>query len=252
MNSEALSVLVDFGLTKTESLVYLTLLKHNSLTAYRVSKESQLYKANTYDALDTLLQKQIVTKSVVNGKTFFVAVPPEQLITQLELKKEKLQNILPTIERSFEEESEDIQVFQGVASFMNILYDLLKYDRSIYVFDIPKTVPEIVRFHIDKFHISRLKKKIKMYHIYDYDAGKRISYLNKMRYTYAKQGLEHRHSIVSTLVCGDVTLIINWSKNLKVVRILDKDVSVAYERQFKLLWDELSTESPRKKGKLYK
>jgi len=58
-----------------------------------------------------------------------------------------------------------------------------------------------------------------------------------MKYTYAKQGGEHRHSLVSTLVCGDVTLIINWNKNLKVVKIFDKDVSQAYETQFKFLWD---------------
>jgi len=162
MNDVILSALAEFGLTKTESLVYLALLKHNSLTAYRVSKESMLYKANTYDSLDTLLQKQIVTKSIINGKAFFTAIPPEKLITQLELQKERLQNILPAMERSFEEESEGVQVFQGVSSFMNIMYELLKFEKSIYVFDIPKSVSEIIQFHIGKFHIERLKKRIKM------------------------------------------------------------------------------------------
>ena len=76
-----------------------------------------------------------------------------------------------------------------------------------------------------------------MYHIYDYEAKDRIKLLRKMKYTYAKQGLKNRLSITSTLVCKDTTLIINWKKGLKTVKIIDKDIAEAFNNQFDILWN---------------
>ena len=77
---EITNALEDFGLTKTEVAVYLTLLKKNQSTAYRISKESQIYKANTYMAIESLVKKNLIIKEVINQKQFFKAVPPEKFI----------------------------------------------------------------------------------------------------------------------------------------------------------------------------
>jgi len=238
MDDSIIEILMDAGLTKTESIIYLELLKQGSSTAYKISKDANLYKANTYDAIDSLIKKQFVVKQVINQKTVFSSVSPEQILKIMELKKEKMQTVIPKIERSFNEESDGVFVFEGLDTFMNLMYQLLLQKSSIYAFDIPKTVPDIVKFHINQFHKERIKKKIAMYHVYDYDAGDRIQFLKKMKYTYAKQGQEDRKSVVSTIVCGNTSLIVNWGKNIKVVKIVDSDVEKAYETQFKLLWGE--------------
>ncbi len=231
-------VLEEFGLTKTEAIIYLTLLRQGSSTAYRISKEAHLYKANTYQAIESLIQKALVIKSVINDKQKLTVVPPEEFISLLEKKKERMQSVLPLMERNFQEESEEISVFQGVNVFMNLMYDFLKKNESIYVFDIPSYVPQIVQAHITEFHKERIKKKVKMYYIYDYDAKERIKFLHTLKYTYAKQGAYHRNSTVSTMVCGNTTLIINWQKHVKTVRIIDKDISEAYRNQFMMLWEQ--------------
>jgi sugar-specific transcriptional regulator TrmB len=232
-------ILEGLGLTKNEAIVYLTLLKKGSSTAYMISKEAKLYKANTYGAMDTLIKKNLATRQEINGKQVIKAVPPEELLNNLDKQKEKLNSILPLIQRSFKEEYEEVSVFTGIESFFDILYHLLDEEKQhLYVFDIPKYVPELVKVQIDKFHKERIKHRIKMYHIYDYDASERIKYLNKMRYTYAKQGKRDRYSLVSTLTCGKVTLIINWKENMRVVKIVDKNIAETYKNQFDLLWNQ--------------
>lgn len=229
-------ILEETGLTKTETKIYLTLVKKGPLTAYRISKEAELYRANTYMAIEGLEKKNLVKKEAINNKNIYIAVPPEEFLNNLERQKEKIQEIIPFIERSFHEELEEVTVFTGEDAFFNILYSLLNKKAPIKVFDIPSFVPEIIQFKISHFHRERIKKRIAMYHIYDYDAKDRIRLLKKMKYTHAKQGSENRQSVTSTLICGDTTLIINWKKGIKIVKIVDKDISEAYDHQFDLLW----------------
>lgn len=237
MDEEIIEILEEAGLTRTETRVYLALLKYGKATAYRISKEEKIYKANTYLAIESLVKKNLVIFMEENNRHFYKAVNPEEILSNLEREKEKIQKILPYIARNFNEEAEEVSVFNGINSFFNILYSLLDKKQPIYTFDIPNYVPELVKFHIDKFHKERIRKKIAMYHIYDYDAGDRIKYLTKMKYTYAKQGLKNRLSVTSTLICGDVTLIINWKKGVKIVKIVDKDIAEAYKHQFDILWN---------------
>ncbi|MEK6856197.1 MAG: helix-turn-helix domain-containing protein [Nanoarchaeota archaeon] len=238
MNEEEqfLSLLESIGLTKTEALIYLTLVRKGSLSGYRLSKEAGLYKANTYMALESLVKKNLVFKKEINNKLFFESTPPEDILKSLELQKEKVQAVIPFIRRHFREEMEEVSVFTGLDAFFQMFYSLLDQNQAIYVFDIPSYVPDIVKNHINQFHKIRIKKKIPMYHIYDYDAKDRISLLKKMKYTFAKQGAKDRLSLTSTFVCGNTTLILNWKKEIKTVRIIDKDVAETYRHQFDILW----------------
>jgi sugar-specific transcriptional regulator TrmB len=235
-NEDILAVLLEQGLSKTEAIIYLTLLKKGPSTAYKISKEAGLYKANTYQAIEGLIKKNLATHYMHEGKNLIKSFPPEDILKMLDRQKENFQSILPMMERTLDEESDGISVLVGVKSFMNELYTLLSLKKSIYAFDIPSIVPEKVSNFIDNFHRERIKNKVSMYHVYDYDAADRIKYLNKLKYTYAKKGLVNRSSTVSTLVCGDVTLIINWTKEIKTIVIKDKDVADAYKTQFDMLW----------------
>ena len=238
MINEIYASLEETGMTKTEAATYLALLKRGSSTAYKIAKDAHIYKANTYAALENLAKKGLVMKNEKKGKQLFTALPPEELVQNLERQKEKLNSILPLIERHFSDEYEETSIFTGLSSLFNLHYQLLEKKQPIYVFDIPSFVPEIVRVHIEPFHTERIKRKIEMYHLYDYDAKKRSSYLNKKKYTYSKQNKETRHSSVSTLICGDTILLINWKKNFKTIKIVDADAAEAYRNQFLLLWKD--------------
>lgn len=237
MAEDILGILEEAGFTRTEAEIYLALLRSGPATAYSAAKRAGKYRANTYQAIESLLKKGFASRNEINGKQIITVISPEQLISSIDRKKEALQSVIPLIERSYEEEVEGVSVFKGVKSFFNLLYSFLDYQESIYVFDIPAFVPAVVRNHIDNFHRERIKRNVKMYHVYDYDAKDRIVYLQKMKLTYARQG-KRRGSLVSTLVCGRSTLLLNWKNGLKIVLINDNDVATEFRKQFEILWKE--------------
>ena len=52
--------LESFGLTRTESLVYLILLKNGKQSGYKIAKELKLSRSTIYQALDSLYDKGYV------------------------------------------------------------------------------------------------------------------------------------------------------------------------------------------------
>lgn len=49
--------LIEYGLTRQEATIYISLLKHGSMTGYEVSKDTGISKSNVYSALKGLTQK---------------------------------------------------------------------------------------------------------------------------------------------------------------------------------------------------
>ena len=79
--------------------------------------------------------------------------------------------------------------------------------------------------------------KIKMYHIYNYDAVNRIRFLNSLPYTYAGYLPEKIKSNVSTDICGDKINISTWFENdVRTIRITDAEIAKSYADYFKYLW----------------
>lgn len=57
MENSFLDTLVSFGLTRQEAQIYSTLLLHEQMTGYEVSKETGISRSNVYAALSALVEK---------------------------------------------------------------------------------------------------------------------------------------------------------------------------------------------------
>jgi len=76
MESETLEKI---GLTKNESIVYLTLVKSGSIKTAEILKKSGLNSGRIYDTLESLKHKGLISESNINGVKHFTASPPNQL-----------------------------------------------------------------------------------------------------------------------------------------------------------------------------
>ncbi|HVO36133.1 MAG TPA: helix-turn-helix domain-containing protein [Gemmatimonadales bacterium] len=74
--------LARFGFTPTEAKVYLALLPISPATGYAVAQSAKLARANTYDALDGLAARAIVTR-LPGRPARFAALDPDALIGRL-------------------------------------------------------------------------------------------------------------------------------------------------------------------------
>jgi sugar-specific transcriptional regulator TrmB len=235
-------ILEECGLSKNESIVYTTLSKIGVSTAYKISKEAKLFKANTYETLKRLVEKGLVSNGKINGKEMYEASDPSFLMDLLNKKKEKLSNILPKLRmmQKSNKESSDFNTYKGVDAFITLLYNLLEYNEEIKVYGAPRKAYGLLKLRIELFHDKRIKKKIRMKHIYNFKATERIRALRKMPYTPIKVLPEIFDSQVSTVICGEQVLFTIWNPPIKTIQIVDNDMAEAYKKYFAVLWEKAS------------
>jgi sugar-specific transcriptional regulator TrmB len=71
------------GFTGAEAQIYLFLLQHPHTTGYEVSKGTALPRANTYQALETLVAKERIT-AISQDPVRYVAIPPARLLRRIQ------------------------------------------------------------------------------------------------------------------------------------------------------------------------
>ena len=148
--------------------------------------------------------------------------------------------IVPSIkamqQQAFAKQKSDFNAYKGVGAFVNILFHFLEFREPILVYGAPKKAYELLKFRIDLFHKERIKRKIPMKHIYNFEAAERIKQISQMPFTYAKRLPQLFDSNVSTNICGDEVIFVVWNPPIKVMQIKDKDMAMAYKKYFNILW----------------
>lgn len=232
-------ILVNIGLSKSETKIYLALLHEGVSTVTTIARATKLHRANIYDALKKLVARGLATYMQKENVSYYEAAPPSALMNILKEKEQQLATILPQLElsRKLSEEKGEAYVVEGLQGLFNAMYHFLEYGEDIKVYGIPKSVPEIVRTKIPHFHKERIAKNVKMLHIYNHDAKDRIKFLNKMQLTQARYLPESFDSQVSTWVCGEEIMLTLWQKPIICVIVKNKQVAESYKQYFSLLWD---------------
>ena len=159
----------------------------------------------------------------------------------LKEKEIKLKEILPQLKlaEQFSKSKGEAQILEGTSAFMDILYGFLKYKEPIYVFGIPKNAPEVLKTKIPHFHKKRIKEKITMKSIYNYDAVERVKVYKKLPYSDAGYIDDNFKSLVSTNICGPEVVLSLWTPSVQIVRIKNEEIARAYKHYFELLWKNI-------------
>jgi hypothetical protein len=97
------ATLENIGLTKNESITYLTLLRIGTSKTGQLLKESKLNSGKIYEILESLKRKGLVSETISDNIKFFTAAPPEQLSQYLELKKQLIQNEEKSVQKMIPE-----------------------------------------------------------------------------------------------------------------------------------------------------
>ena len=120
------------GLNLNEAKIYLTLLRLGSAQAGKISKESQINRTTTYDSLERLIEKGLVTFVIEANKKVFRPVAPERLLDQIKEKEKTIEEILPELNSIFKEskEKEETYIYKGRKGMISILQDILKIFRN--------------------------------------------------------------------------------------------------------------------------
>lgn len=118
--------LSEFGLTKAQSEVYLALLQEPEQTGGDLAKKLDIDRSFTYNVLKTLSRKGLVSYIVKNKKQVYYASDPENLIRELEEKRNSALLIVKKLKTIKKKSTETkTKVYQGKQGLKAHLRDIL-------------------------------------------------------------------------------------------------------------------------------
>jgi sugar-specific transcriptional regulator TrmB len=229
--------LEELGFGRNEILVYMALITMKEATVLEISKKINSHRSNIYEALDSLVKRGLVFNFEDPVKKYY-AKNPKSLMEFLKNKQLELEDILKNIERQINVPKENrIGKTKGKTALIESISDLLKLNKTIYVYGMKKNTHEVLGPAMKIFEKERIKKKIEEKIIYDSDSNKIMKIMDKKEFLEVKSLPPKYNSDITTWVCKDTVLIVNWESDISITRIEDEEIARSYSQYFNLLWN---------------
>ncbi|MDO8516533.1 MAG: helix-turn-helix domain-containing protein [Nanoarchaeota archaeon] len=235
-------ILEELGLSETEARVYLALIDTGSSLAGPIIKKTGLHRGTTYQILQRLKEKGLVSSIIQGKKQYFQPVNPERLMDILKQRQEKLEEILPNLKAKLKasEEKQEVTVYSGVKgirSLMDKILEDLNPEGKYYDFGVSGLFKEIMKEYWDIWQKKKRKYKIKSYVIFNEEVKKKNPQLLKDYYGEARFHPKEYSSITDTIIYKDFVILFIWTAKPPIaVVIKNKGNADSYKNQFKLMW----------------
>lgn len=128
-------LLKNLNLSDKEIAVYLTLIKLGPSPVRVIADQANINRGTTYDILKSLIKEGLATYYHKQTKQYFVAEPPEKLIslledrqTKLEYLKDEFKQNMPQLQALFEKSGNRpmVKFYEGNKGMKQILQDVLE------------------------------------------------------------------------------------------------------------------------------
>ena len=229
--------LLDLGLAKSEAEVYLILIEHGASQAGKISKKTKLNRTTTYQILDRLVEKGLVS-FVQKGKIrIFQATPPKRLLTLQEEKMRLARDLLPELEKLAIPIKEEVTVYQGRKGIRAIMDQILQYKEYV-SFGSEGNFLEVMGHDFLLYQKEKRRRKIKSRVILGkISRGKRV-----VTEAYAKfRFIDNKFATpTTTWIFGDRVAIAVWSETSIAIMIKSKGLADSYRSYFEILWKSAS------------
>lgn len=237
--------LIKIGLTKNESIVYLTLLKIGTSKTGNILKSSNINSGKIYEILESLKQKGLASETIIDNIKYFTGAPPKQLSQYIEIKKNAIleeeqivNHMIPQLSMIRKEklENKKILIYSGFKGIITAAEEALENTRpkeEILSLGISDINAKYQRYWI-KWEKMRQLKNIRARYIlsqkgaiYD-DIKKEKNVQTKILALNTPVGID----IYGT----DKILIIQYQEPASCTLIYDENTATSFKSFFEVLW----------------
>jgi len=234
------------GLTKNESVVYLTLLKVGTSKVGDILHTSGLNSGKIYEILDNLKKKGLISESIINNIRHFTATSPKQLLNYLERKKQEIEKEELLIKKSLLELEKLREApikepmaatylgLRGLKSAVEEAFESINKDDEILAMGVTKFKDEKINEFWKSWSPKRVRKKIVAKHIFSEKSDYFQAFKN-MKYTKARV-LKGITPVTVDIFGRDKVLILNYREHISCVLIHDKNTVISFRQFFYQLW----------------
>ncbi len=235
------NALIGAGLTKTESKVYLAILKLGPTRIGDILRESGAHSSVAYNSLQHLYGKGLVTYVVKDGRKLFTAESPDTLLNLIKEKEEKLETALPYLKSLGRKKYGDNPLFisegdKALKSAFNDMLAALGKGSEQLVMGVSNTGSGFGTFlrHWDE---KRVKRGISKRVIVSNDSREWSDYYSVNNVlTKVRKAKWLLNPGLTINIYGDRTLLIMWSTQPIIIRIERRDITKGFRSYFEMLW----------------
>lgn len=239
--------LTKLGLSKSEAVLYMKLLRLGASDVQTLIKETGFYKANIYDSLERLIEKGIISKVTEGNKRIYQLQKPESLIEFVEKKEEEIneqKKIAKKLAKSVEiakkhiRSSETAMVFKGLSGVKQIYSEIINEKLDYLTFGSPKESEKIIEEHYwQNFHAKQKQFGIKAKMIFHKSLRnwKKLIPKDIIKLRFFEEEIE---PITETTIYGTKVAFVVWIDNPIVTIIDNSHVSDSYRLVFDYLWKQ--------------
>ena len=237
------SILEDLGLTQAEIKVYVTLLGLGTSSAGAILEKSGLQNSVVHRALNSLIEKGLVSYILEGKKKIYRATDPENFHDFIDDKRKKFDEILPELKQKqeFAKITTFAEVFKGKRGINQLYITLLNSGGKEYnTFGGGSQVTYEVMGETwwKNLHAKRIAKKIPCRQVFDETIRKFGNELKKRRITNIRFLPKEYAQLQETIIMGDSVGIAIFTENPYGILIKDKVVADGYRKQFEILWNK--------------
>ncbi len=233
--------LESIGLTRNQSLVYLSLLKLGLTTAQNIIKESGLHRVIVYDGLEKLQEFGLVSSIVKDYRRYFQAAKPKKLLDFLDEKREVIDKIIPELEsiEGLKKEEINAAIYKGKEGIKTIHSEMLREGKDIYVLGAKGKIFKELPYFIPNFERERIRKKMKFILIYDKKEFKDYEENIVKRSFYKGRTLPPNFDSDSVVnIFGDKVAIVLWDERYPTgFMIENKKVADSFMKWFNFIYE---------------
>jgi len=253
ISEEIKKTLKDIGLDRTETQVYVLLLKEGLLSIQEISNKLKLPRSSIHLACENLLSKGVVKISKTGKRRNFYVEKPKDIENFINYQEDKIQSsklaISSILSRltaihitSKESEPIDIEELEGEDGFVETYYRSLKQPKNseIIHFGGDPSIFTAGRSRIKKYTEKRMKKKIySRLLIPNYEFSKHE--LKEARFKMRDVRILKKEIFdpkINASIWQDHISITVWDKGLHSVIIRNKAIADFMKQLFEIAWSQ--------------
>jgi len=227
-----------YGFSEKEVEVYISCLKLGSETASKIAIDSKIKRSTTYEILESLINKGIISTYKKENKSFFQAENPTRLVSILKEKEKLISTIIPDLEAIMKKQFEKPQVklYVGKEGIKSIFEEIIEKKMDYWLIGNIDIFKEL-KYYFPNFIKRRIKAGIKV---------KILEEKSELNEIHKKTAKESNREIRSLKFKPDSEIII-YGNNVSFITVLNNEfigVKITNEfivntqRQlFNILWE---------------
>lgn len=240
---DAVEILKELGFSDAEAQIYLALLSSGPSLAGNVIKKTGFHRATTYQILQRLVEKGVVSSVMRNDRQVFEAVNPDHLLDLLREREQKLENVLPQLRAKMvrHRSPQEIKVYQGKKGIRMVLDDMLselKAGETYFAFGGEGLFRTVMGPYFTAWQERKKKNKINGQVIFSESLFKQNSLVLR-EFVGEPRFRPSDSSLTDIWMYHDKVLILIWTGDPPIaIYIKDAENAKGFQYQFKLAWKQ--------------